>query len=81
MPVPPTFVEQRAICERLRSSLSSIDASIDRLEREIELLREYRTRLVADVVTSKIDVRDATNHLGSASLLDSKTVPLSRLHW
>jgi type I restriction enzyme, S subunit len=31
---------------------------ISRLEREITLLREYRTRLVADVVTGKLDVRD-----------------------
>jgi type I restriction enzyme S subunit len=28
-------------------------------EREIELLREYRTRLIADVVTGKLDVREA----------------------
>ena len=29
------------------------------LEREIQFLREYRTRLVADVVTDKLDVRKA----------------------
>jgi len=34
-----------------------------RLEREIELLREYRTRLVADVVTGKLDVREAAARL------------------
>ena len=33
------------------------------LEREIELLREYRTRLVADVVTGKLDVREAAARL------------------
>ena len=27
--------------------------------REVALLREYRTRLIADVVTGKLDVRDA----------------------
>jgi type I restriction enzyme S subunit len=32
-------------------------------EREIELLREYRTRLVADVVTGKLDVREAAARL------------------
>jgi type I restriction enzyme S subunit len=31
--------------------------------REIELLREYRTRLVADVVTGKLDVREAAARL------------------
>jgi len=34
-----------------------------RLEREIELLREYRTRLVADVVTGKLDVSEAAGRL------------------
>lgn len=28
-----------------------------RLEREIELIQEYRTRLISDVVTGKLDVR------------------------
>jgi len=42
----------------------SLSAAISRLEREIELLREYRTRLVADVVTGKLDVRDAAERLG-----------------
>ena len=38
-------------------------AAISRLEREIELLREYRIRLVADVVTGKLDVREAASRL------------------
>jgi hypothetical protein len=33
------------------------------IEREIDLLREYRTRLVADVVTGKLDVREAAARL------------------
>ena len=28
-----------------------------RARRQIELMREYRTRLIADVVTGKVDVR------------------------
>ena len=31
--------------------------------REIDLLREYRTRLIADVVTGKLDVREAAARL------------------
>ena len=31
--------------------------------RQIELLQEYRTRLIADVVTGKLDVREAAAHL------------------
>jgi hypothetical protein len=33
------------------------DAAVGRVRREIDLLREYRTRLIADVVTGKLDVR------------------------
>ena len=32
-------------------------------QREIDLLREYRTRLIADVVTGKLDVREAAAKL------------------
>ena len=35
------------------------DSAIVRARRQIELLQEYRTRLVADVVTGKLDVREA----------------------
>jgi type I restriction enzyme S subunit len=38
-------------------------ASIVSTEREIQLLREYRTRLIADVVTGKLDVREAAARL------------------
>jgi len=32
--------------------------AIDTAHREIDFLREYRTRLIADVVTGKLDVHD-----------------------
>lgn len=38
-------------------------AAVDRAQREISLLREYRMRLIADVVTGKLDVRDAATRL------------------
>ena len=44
---------------QLDIDLSGVNTAISRLEREIELLREYRTRLIADVVTGKLDVREA----------------------
>jgi type I restriction enzyme S subunit len=56
--VPPRH-EQDAICEFLDAGIRGYDTTISRLEREIDLVREYRTRLVADVVTGKLDVRDA----------------------
>ena len=54
------------------------DTAIARLEREIELLREYRTRLVADVVTGKLDVRPAVRQLPAEPLpepLDASDQP------
>jgi len=61
--VPPTIAEQVSIRDGLNREVSPIDAAISRLNREIDLLREYRTRLVADVVTGKLDVREAALHL------------------
>jgi type I restriction enzyme S subunit len=62
MPVPPVS-EQRAIMERLGTELSDLACAIDRTQREIALLREYRTRLLADVVTGQVDVRAAAARL------------------
>ena len=41
----------------------TLTTAIARFEREITLLREYRTRLTADVVTGKLDVRAAAAQL------------------
>lgn len=62
LPLPP-LKEQQAIGTFLKSELMTLNTAIARLEREIELLREYRTRLVADVVTGKLDVRAAASQL------------------
>jgi type I restriction enzyme S subunit len=55
--------EQQAICRFIQEKTGSLNTAITRLEREIELLREYRTRLVADVVTGKFDVREVAARL------------------
>ena len=54
----PPFPEQAAIVAYLDKATADIDTAIDRARREIELLGEYRTRLIADVVTGKVDVRE-----------------------
>jgi len=59
----PPLEEQSAILAKVRQFTTPIDTAIDRMSREIELLREYRTRLVADVVTGKLDVREAAARL------------------
>ena len=63
LPVPPSRAEQDRVVEHIRSQAGEIECAVNRLEREIELLREYRTRLVSDVVTGKLDVREAAAQL------------------
>ena len=55
--------EQLQILGFIAREGAPVDTAITRLEREIDLLREYRTRLVADVVTGKLDVREAAARL------------------
>ncbi|MGK2953293.1 MAG: hypothetical protein ACSLEZ_13030 [Thiobacillus sp.] len=67
----PSFAEQMAVADFLDGELRQFQITVSRLEREIELLREYRTRLVADVVTGKLDVREAAARLPDEAPLDS----------
>ena len=55
----PPLAEQTAIAAHLNQLAYGSDTAIDRARRQIELMEEYRTRLIADVVTGKIDVREA----------------------
>jgi type I restriction enzyme S subunit len=59
----PPAPEQERIVHAVATETAQLNTAITHLEREIELLREYRTRLVADVVTGKLDVRPAARHL------------------
>ncbi|MBN2642093.1 MAG: restriction endonuclease subunit S [Victivallales bacterium] len=54
---PEDKQEQEFIVEHIEKETALIDKTIARTEREIELIQEYRTRLVSDVVTGKVDVR------------------------
>jgi len=60
--VPPRG-EQNAIATYLDGATAKIVQSVAEANRQVALVREYRTRLVADVVTGKLDVRDAAAHL------------------
>ena len=51
--------EQVRIIEALKAATREFDAVIDAAFREIVLIQEFRTRLIADVVTGKLDVRAA----------------------
>lgn len=67
----PPLSEQHSIQQRLQADTQPLDSAISRLEREITLLREYRTRLVADVVTGKLDVREAAERLPAEEAIDT----------
>ena len=67
LPLVP-MEEQRAIARYIAAATAGIDDAIASIPREIELLNEYRTRLIADVVTGKLDVREAARKL--PNLLD-----------
>lgn len=51
--------EQKEIAEYITTEVAKIDRALPVFQKEVELLREYRTRLISDVVTGQIDVRDA----------------------
>jgi type I restriction enzyme S subunit len=55
--VVPPYDEQIRIADHLDAALAQIESARSRAQTEIELMREYRTRLIADVVTGKLDVR------------------------
>jgi type I restriction enzyme S subunit len=57
--VPPRE-EQERIVAYLDSQTERLAHPITLTQREITLMREYRARLIADVVTGKLDVREAT---------------------
>ena len=62
IPFPP-IETQRRIAEFLDSTTDDIANTVDRYRCHIDLLQEYRTRLIADVVTGKLDVREAAASL------------------
>ena len=65
--------EQQAICRFIQEETGALNTAIHRTERKIALLREYRTRLIADVVTGKLDVREAAKKLPEEA--EQETLP------
>ena len=76
--VYPPKVEQDAIAEHIDEVTTSVDDAITRTRSQIDLMNEYRTRLIADVVTGQLDVREAAAKLPAESLenkLPNEVVP------
>lgn len=55
--VPPAD-EQIAIVEHIKNSISQFETVIAKLTAEVDILEEYKNRLISDVVTGKINVRN-----------------------
>jgi type I restriction enzyme, S subunit len=62
VPVPP-IDEQTAIVQAIAHETATINEEVEKIQNAVKLLRDYRTRLIADVVTGKLDVRDAAKVL------------------
>lgn len=56
--VYPPYEEQCAIVDEIERIEERYKALTQKIEQEIELLHEYRTRLISDVVTGQVDVRN-----------------------
>ncbi|QKZ12714.1 restriction endonuclease subunit S [Spirosoma sp. KUDC1026] len=52
----PSIEEQNGIIDYLNAESARIDYTVNRIEREIELMQEYRTALISEVVTGKVKV-------------------------
>jgi len=70
----PPLSEQIEIIAKVTELTEAPFLVIDKTEREITLLREYRTRLIADVVTGKLDVREMAKELPEEELQDQPDV-------
>jgi len=55
--MPSTLEEQQAILAHIKTESAPLDQAIEQALTEIKLIREYRDRQIADVVTGKVDVR------------------------
>lgn len=56
-PRPPAS-EQRDIVRYIDGATARVEAAIEHAQRQVSMIKEYRSRLIADVVTGKLDVRE-----------------------
>lgn len=60
---PSSLKEQRAIVEYIQSATEKISEATRLIGDEIALLQDFRTRLISDVVTGNLDIREAAASL------------------
>lgn len=60
IPIPkPPYSEQEEIIRYVNQKTKKLEQAISSYQSEVNLVKEYHTRLIADVVTGKLDVREA----------------------
>lgn len=59
----PGYAEQIEVVKGIEERLKELNNAISKVEKEIALILEFRLRLIADVVTGKLDVRSAATTL------------------
>jgi type I restriction enzyme S subunit len=74
--IVPPLNEQNEIVDHAEKATADLNTAIARTEREIALMQEYRMRLTADIVTGKLDVREAAAKLPAAPT-DTAAEPLT----
>jgi type I restriction enzyme, S subunit len=67
----PPRVEQDEIVAAISDQTAGLERTIARLESEIDRFREYRARLVADVVAGKLDVRGVAAQIPDEAPLET----------
>ena len=76
LPIPDTVAEQQSIVEQIVKQTDPIDKAKMRIDQEITLIQEYRQRLIADVVTGKLDVRGVDLPELDADAVTTPGIPL-----
>ena len=75
----PDLAEQKAILDHIAAETATFDKAIEKAQSEITLIREYRERLIADVVTGKLDVRHVEFAAPAGELIASEDDTLEDL--
>lgn len=70
IPTPPPGYQEELV-EYLDEQLEKYSETYKKIHQEIELLKEYKTALISEVVTGKVDVRDEVIEATQASLVSS----------
>ena len=72
----PPVAEQTQLIRHIHTVTGELTNATARLEREIELLREYRIRLITDIVTGKINAREMAERLPDEAVNEFANVPV-----